>query len=158
MVLFFLLILIFVPLGQIVSRELNLAPRTLSAYSWNLFGSLVGILAFILVSRLMLPPWIWLGIVVLGLACHQEGQRERTLVLVLLAPLALMLYEPHTPDHFNFWTPYHQIDYKRIYSARFSRATSWPDEGETGGQPIQLTLSFRESLARSPDCGLRDWK
>jgi len=114
-VLFFLLILIFVPLGQIVSRELNLAPRTLSAYSWNLFGSLVGILAFILVSRLMLPPWIWLGIVVLGLACHQEGQRERTLVLVLLAPLALMLYEPHTPDHFNFWTPYHQIDYKRIY-------------------------------------------
>ncbi len=114
-VLFFLLILIFVPLGQIVSRELNLAPRTLSAYSWNLFGSLAGILAFILVSRLMLPPWIWLSAVVLGFACHQERQRERKLLLILLAPLALMLYEPHTPDHFNLWTPYHQIDYKRIY-------------------------------------------
>jgi len=40
LVLFFLLILIFVPLGQVVSRELNLAPRTLSGYSWNCAGGL----------------------------------------------------------------------------------------------------------------------
>ena len=35
-ILFLLIILVFVPLGQVVSSELNLAPEILSAYSWNL--------------------------------------------------------------------------------------------------------------------------
>jgi hypothetical protein len=41
--LFLLLVWIFIPLGQVVSRQINLAPRSLSAYSWNLFGSLLGV-------------------------------------------------------------------------------------------------------------------
>src|SRR5271166_7047718 len=34
-ILFFLLTLIFIPLGQLVSRELDSAPSRLTAYSWN---------------------------------------------------------------------------------------------------------------------------
>lgn len=38
-ILFFLLTLIFIPLGQIVSQELDSAPSRLTAYSWNLGAS-----------------------------------------------------------------------------------------------------------------------
>src|SRR5215471_7676164 len=69
--LFLLLVLIFVPLGQVVSRQMNAAPRPLTAYSWNLFGSLAGILAFLGISRLMLPPAFWLTIILLGFAVLQ---------------------------------------------------------------------------------------
>src|SRR6185437_1168797 len=41
-----MLIWIFIPLGQIVSRQLNRAPRTLMGYCWNLAASLLGILCF----------------------------------------------------------------------------------------------------------------
>src|SRR5207245_4756423 len=64
--LFLMIVFVFVPLGQVVSRQMNRAPRPLAAYSWNLLGSLVGILVFLGVSRLMLPPSFWLGTVVLG--------------------------------------------------------------------------------------------
>ncbi len=145
--LFFLLILIFVPLGQIVSRELNLASRTLSGYSWNLCGSLLGILAFIVISRLMLPPWIWLGIVLLGIAWHQEARLDRGFVLILVVPLMLMLYEPNTQDHFNLWTPYHQLDYRRIF--RNSEFVAGNVQVNHVGYQLIVNLS-NDFLARHP--------
>src|SRR5208282_1319113 len=48
--LFLLIVSVFVPLGQTVSRQMDLAPSALRAYSWNLFGSLVGVVAFFAVS------------------------------------------------------------------------------------------------------------
>ena len=65
--LFLLIVWIFIPLGQTVSRQMDLAPSSLSAYSWNLFGSLMGILAFLGIGRMMLPPWFWLGDVLVGI-------------------------------------------------------------------------------------------
>src|SRR5580704_14425757 len=41
---------IFIPLGQVVSRQLELAARPLQGYSWNLAASLLGILTFFAVS------------------------------------------------------------------------------------------------------------
>ena len=73
--LFLLLVWIFVPLGQIVGRQMNLAPQALTSYSWNLLGSLMGILAFLAVSRLTLPPWIWLGIVLEVSRCSKRLSR-----------------------------------------------------------------------------------
>src|SRR5580658_10257829 len=67
--LFLLIVSVFVPLGQTVSRQMDLAPGALRAYSWNLLGSLVGVVAVLAVSLLMLPPAGWLGAVLLGCAC-----------------------------------------------------------------------------------------
>lgn len=114
MVLFLLLVWIFVPLGQIVSRQISLAPRPLPAYSWNLVGSLAGILVFLGVGRAMLPPWIWLGLVILGFGLLQDLPRDRKLIMLLVVPAALLLYQPAEPDHFAMWTPYQQIDYARV--------------------------------------------
>jgi SAM-dependent methyltransferase len=51
----------FIPLGQLASRVMTRSPK-LSAYSWNLLGSLAGILAFYAVSFVWAPPTIWFGL------------------------------------------------------------------------------------------------
>lgn len=115
--LFLLIVFVFVPLGQVVSRQMDLAPRPLPAYSWNLAASLVGLLAFLAVSRLMLPPWVWLGTVLLGFALLQSAAASRLLLASLLIPLVLLLHDSSDRDHFIRWTPYQQIQFTRSYTA-----------------------------------------
>lgn len=106
-----LLVLIVVPLGQVVSRQMDLAARPLHAYSWNLAASLGGILAFFGACRLMLPPSIWVSAVVVGFAVLQTSKQERIFMASLALPAILLLYQPSTPDHFSVWTPYQQIEF-----------------------------------------------
>jgi spermidine synthase len=109
--LFLLIVSVFVPLGQTVSRQMDLAPSALRAYSWNLVGSLVGVVAFFAVSLLMLPPAIWLGAVLLGFAFLQTSRRDIMLVASLIVPLVLLLHGEAGPDTKVLWTPYQQIQY-----------------------------------------------
>jgi len=146
--LFLLLIWIFVPLGQIVSRQLDLAPKTLSAYSWNLVGSLAGILAFLGVCWLMLPPAVWLGVVLLGFAWLQDTPRDRIALAACLLPLTLILYDPVTPDHFSFWTPYQQIDFQRFRTPQGGFLLDYVEVNHTGYQAI-VDLA-PEYLAQNP--------
>lgn len=146
--LFLLIVFVFVPLGQIVSRQMNLAPRPLAAYSWNLLGSLAGILVFLGVSRLMLPPSFWLGAVLLGFAYLQASAKDRLLVASLLVPLALLLHEPGQPNSYAVWTPYQQIQYIRRYAANGDFAMGIVRVNHTGYQHM-VNLS-PEFLARHP--------
>ncbi len=147
--LFLLIVFVFIPLGQVVSREMNLAPRPLAAYSLNLAASLAGLLVFLAMSRMMLTPWIWLGTVLLGFALLQSAASTRILVASLLLPLALLLHDSSDHDQFIRWTPYQQIQFTRAYTAsgEMQGGTVWVNH--TGYQYIaNLDPSF---LARHPD-------
>jgi spermidine synthase len=109
-----MLIWIFIPLGQIVSRQLNLAPRTLAGYSWNLAASLIGILCFLWACRFMWPPWAWLGIVLVGFALLQQNMSGRKILLASLVPMFFLLYVPSSPNRYAMWTPYQQIEFARV--------------------------------------------
>ena len=147
-ILFLFLVWIFVPLGQIVSRQMDLAKRPLSAYSWNLFGSLAGILIFLLVSRLMLPPAFWLGAVLVCFAILQEDMQDKKLVLALIIPLVLLLHDSSDRDHFAIWTPYQQIEYSRLYALNGDFARGYVLVNHTGYQAIvDLSEAF---LKRHP--------
>src|SRR5215470_3937978 len=141
--LFLLLVLIFVPLGQVVSRQMNAAPRPLTAYSWNLFGSLAGILAFLGISRLMLPPAFWLTIILLGLAVLQARRRERWAVAALAVPVALLLLDPTPRNGYTIWTPYQQIQYWRYYARNGEFVAGQFQVNHTGYQfMVNLSASF----------------
>jgi spermidine synthase len=111
--LFVLIVSVFVPLGQVVSAQMDVAPSKLRAYSWNLMGSLVGVLGFLLMSRLMLPPVAWLATVLAGFALLQANRRDLVLVASLIVPLALCMYRNPGPDTQVLWTPYQQIRFTR---------------------------------------------
>jgi spermidine synthase len=108
--LLFLITYIFIPIGQTVSRQIELAPRPLYGYSWNLAGSLVGILAFFALSWFALPPAVWFTVVLAGIALLQSDRGAAIRFAAAILPVALLLVDPATPHHFNLWTPYQQIE------------------------------------------------
>jgi spermidine synthase len=152
--LFLLIVYIFVPLGQVVSRQMNAAPRPLVAYSWNLLGSLAGVLAFLEVSRLMLPPPFWLSVVLAGFALLQGTRKDRALVASLIVPLVLLLHVPLDAPFSKslaptvIWTPYQQIQYFRYLTPDGDFWQSILSVNHTGYQiTVNLSAAY---LARHP--------
>src|SRR6202790_3943535 len=141
-ILLLLITYIFIPIGQTVSRQIELAPRPLYGYSWNLAGSLAGILAFFAVSWLALPPAVWFTIVLAGMALLQSSRSDRIRLAIAVVPVVLLLMDPSTPRHFNLWTPYQQIDVEDY---------KFPD-GELRGTNIRVNHTGYQTIVNlSPD-------
>jgi hypothetical protein len=147
-ILLFLITYVFIPIGQTVSRQIELAPRTLYGYSWDLAGSLLGILAFFAVSWLALPPAVWFTIVLAGMALLQSRRSDKVWLAVVIVPVVLLLMNPSTPGHFNLWTPYQQIEVDDHYFPNGDLRDSYIRVNHTGYQSIvNLSPDF---LARHP--------
>jgi Spermine/spermidine synthase domain len=141
-ILLLLITYIFIPIGQTVSRQIELAPRPLYGYSWNLAGSLAGILAFFAVSWLALPPAVWFTIVLVGMALLQSNRSDTVRVAAAVLPVALLLIDPSTPHHFNLWTPYQQIEIED---------ETFPN-GELSGTQIRVNHTGYQTIVNlSPD-------
>ncbi len=141
-ILLLLITCIFIPVGQTVSRQIELAPRPLYGYSWNLAGSLAGILAFFAVSWLALPPAVWFIIVLAGMAMLQSNRSDTIRLAAAILPVALLLVDPSTPHHFNLWTPSQQIEVED---------ENFPD-GELSGTEIRVNhTGYQKIVNLSPD-------
>jgi spermidine synthase len=147
-ILFLLITYIFIPIGQTVSRQIELGHRPLYGYSWNLAGSLAGILAFFAVSWLALSPAVWFAIVLAGMALLQSNRGNAIWIAAAILPVALLLFDPSTPQHFNLWTPYQQIEVKDHNFSDGELSDTWISVNHTGYQKIvNLSSNF---LARHP--------
>jgi len=141
-ILLLLITYIFIPIGQTVSRQIELAPRPLYGYSWNLAGSLAGILAFFAVSWLALPPAVWFTIVLAGMALLQSNRSDTIRIAAAVLPVVFLLFDPSTPHHFNLWTPYQQIEVED---------KNFPD-GELLGTQIRVNHTGYQTIVNlSPD-------
>src|SRR3954454_22872697 len=94
----------FIPLARSLGM---LFPRTepLTAYTFDILGSLAGTAAFFLISYFALPPIFWFG--VLGLLVLSLGQRRhwwRTALLLGTAAAIALFLQRNT-----FWSPYYKI-------------------------------------------------
>ena len=147
-ILLLLIAYIFVPLGQIVGRQLELAARPLQGYSWNLAFSLSGILAFFAVCWLSAPPAVWVAIVFLGFGLLQGQSRRGVLVASLAIPAALLLRNVTDAERYTFWTPYQEIEVIRQNFADGEFARAIVRVNHTGYQ-VMVNLS-PEFLARHP--------
>lgn len=114
-VLFLFLTSVFIPLGQIVSQEIDASHNRLAAYSWNLGSSLAGIVFFFLVSRIGLSPAFWFALILLGFAALQETWKRSLTIAALIIPSAFLLHDRATPDQYSVWTPYQLIEVQRHY-------------------------------------------
>ena len=148
-ILLWLITSIFIPLGQVVSRQIELAPRPLYGYSWNLAGSLAGIIAFFAVSWMALPPPVWFVTVLASVALLASRGTERILFAAAALPVALLLHDPSTPQHFSLWTPYQQIEAEEMRLPSGEVAATNIRVNHTGYQFI-VNLS-PEFLGRHPD-------
>ena len=110
---FLLNALSFVPLGQLLAHRIQRYKETSTAlrgYAIDLGGSLLGVLAFSVVSFLGLPPVVWFGTFLAVGAILMLG-RPRLLPLYAVSAILLVVLA-RTSDKADLYSPYYALDYR----------------------------------------------
>jgi len=108
-VVFVLNAVMFIPLGQLAGRLMSRLPR-MEAYSLNLAGSLCGIAVFSGLALLWLPPAVWMGIAIAGVAPFLGRGARRLGVAVASAALILTaMGVTERASEKNYYSPYQLI-------------------------------------------------
>ncbi len=112
LVLMLLLWEIFVPVGRILGRLFDDHPHTITAYSINVIGSLLGIWLFAGLSAVYASPWIWFAAVALLAALFVGTGRERLVNLAMLgAVVVLAWFAGHDSTAMDIvWSPYQKLE------------------------------------------------
>ena len=103
----------FVPLGQIVGRQLDFFRRrgeSLSGYCWDLFGSLVGVAGFAFVSFLELFPWVWFSIIFIASLAFLRRTRVLAIAAVSFALLLCIIYMADISDAYSPYYALRKVD------------------------------------------------
>jgi predicted RNA methylase len=107
-------VLAFVPLGQYVAERLNLfraGSSALLGYSWDILGSLLGVLGFALCSFARSPPVLWFG-VFLAAGFVLMAPHRRLLVLYAAAGAGTLAISV-VADRADHYSPYYAIAVER---------------------------------------------
>jgi hypothetical protein len=120
---------LFAMAAQRLGRELAVQPP-LRGYTINLIGSLVGVLAFAVVSWMELPPAAWFGIV-LAAALPFVLEGRRAIAVANLGLLIASLAVVHQMERDSLWSPYYRITVRQ-------------DRGDT---VVEVNNIFHQSMA-----------
>ena len=115
--------LLFVPLGQRMGTLFNALPR-LSAYAWDLAGSLFGTLCFGLFSLTHFSPLLGMAGVMAVYLLLSPRLRWALDVPVFAATLIVMFA---SSDRAAIWSPYHYITVSRVDTPNVTEADPPPD-------------------------------
>src|ERR1017187_8912499 len=115
--------LVFVPLGQKLGTLFNALPR-LSAYAWDLAGSLAGTLCFGLFSLTHFSPLLGMGGVMAVYLMLSARRRWLLEVPVFAAVLAAIVWNS---DPNAIWSPYYYITVSRYDSPNATVSAPPPD-------------------------------
>ncbi len=108
---FVLVALVLIGPAEVVGRAFaHLEPLT--AYRWDLVGSLIGIAGFSALSFLGAPPIVWGVVVLAGFIVLGVGKKAVLGVLALSIALTLLVKEGLVPG--NEWSPYYKLNIQRI--------------------------------------------
>jgi SAM-dependent methyltransferase len=140
--------------AELVGRCFAELPR-LTAYRFDLIGSLAGIVTFTLLSFLGAPPVWWGLLVTLGFLALMVPQPRVTAAVLsgalVLTPLAVMVgvlfHESTRPD--NSWSPYYKVQ---------TSSSSWQNTPlltiTVNGVPHQQAIPAEKRLQWEPQYGL----
>lgn len=110
LIIFAMLAILMVPVGQMVAAAMAEMPdRPIRAYSINVAGSLVGILAYTLMAAIELPPVCWFVAAALLFVYLDENRAFRMEGLAVVVALTLVLLPNNTPKQTVTWSPYQKL-------------------------------------------------
>ncbi|HMC56312.1 MAG TPA: hypothetical protein VKH19_14115 [Gemmatimonadaceae bacterium] len=109
--LFALLSAFFIPLGAQLGANFRKLPG-LRAYSYDIAGSLVGILAFGILSALRQPPTVWFALAMTGWVLASIGDRRYAVALVATG-LCVVGMSSWMKRGAEYWSPYYRINVTR---------------------------------------------
>ena len=108
-----LIVDIFVPLGRILGRLMNLNRNPIWAYSINIFGSIFGTWAFVLFSYLYQPPFVWFLVAAALFVCFiLWSKRGKSIHFVLLGLIVVLSwFVSRVPGALDvIWSPYQKLE------------------------------------------------
>jgi hypothetical protein len=106
----------FVPLGRLIGRQIDEHPRTISAYSLNIVGSLAGIWLFAAFSAFGASPFVWVIVLAALLMFFPDPAPRRWVghALVLLAVVVVSGWGDAQPGAMEVhWSPYQKLVLRR---------------------------------------------
>ena len=103
---FYVVVALFVPIGEHLGALMN-TELPLKAYSINIAGSLVGILAFSIIAALGTSPLVWL---VIGLASLAPFVRPSRTALALAIGAIIVVAVPTMINDAVYWSPYYRVE------------------------------------------------
>lgn len=140
----------FVALGQRLARTMSAFPR-LTAYGWDIFGSLAGTLLFLAASALRAPPWIWPPITMLF--CAAALVRSWPSRLAHLGAGALFFVFSQT-SYSAQWSPYYFVQHQTVQhglevwvNSSFHQFAANLDPRETDLADFQLGVTKKFGIA-----------
>ena len=109
-ILLYLLMFVFVPLGQILGRTMQRAPHVIRAYSINIAGSIAGVCLFNSSSWASTPPSAWILMAAALLAITLLASRARPWLSVALVVLAAgAAWWGGRSSSVTIWSPYQKL-------------------------------------------------
>lgn len=129
---FALLVIVFTAIGGYVGRFFR-ALRPLTAYTWDLLGSLAGIVGFTALTALSTPPAVWFAVgggLLMALSLWPPRRRTPTTVAVNTACLACVLILAAASSG-DIYSPYNRIDVA---------------PGEAGSIQVQVNRDFHQFI------------
>ncbi len=134
---------IFVPIGRLLGRAMSDHPNTITAYSANVAGSLVGIWLFVLASALYLPPVAWFAVFAVGVIpfLGSGGKSKGGDAAIVAAILGLAIVAGFESGYREIrWTPYQKLGIRD--------ETSKSDQSST---LMRRLLGYRNNAPTQPD-------
>jgi spermidine synthase len=124
LVFFFLIMFLFIPLGQATGEEMA-RHEPVPAYIVNILASLLGVWGFSLVSYLETPPALWLAIAMIGCGAYFALRQAFSRVMLLLFMAAFSLVA--LLGGRAVWSPYQRLSVSELLL-----------EQESGDEPVQV--------------------
>lgn len=153
-VVFVAVALVMVCLGEGVARTFQRLSN-LDAYQFDLIGSLLGVIAFGLLSLAQLDPWVWASITAVGLVVATAPRRAPAVALCVV-PLAIfvgvLVAESNEAD--TVWTPYYKVGIDPIGDtggvvATVNEIPTWFQETDPGDNALYRTV-YDQTVRASP--------
>jgi hypothetical protein len=117
-ILFVLIALSFLGLGQLMGRLFDAVPNRIAAYSVNIAGSLAGIGAFAWASQWRTPPVVWFAVSVGLTLCYALTLRRLQTIAGIALLCVVSLHSTTTTNRQGkpwdpiFWSPYYKVDFQ----------------------------------------------
>tara|TARA_Y100001958_G_scaffold122769_1_gene90052 strand:+ start:1011 stop:3371 length:2361 start_codon:yes stop_codon:yes gene_type:complete len=110
----------FVPLGHLVSNLMSKQEK-LQSYSWNLIGSLSGIILFSLMSWMMTPPilWFFVGFLIIFFL-QKKSLIDLSFSVVSLTIVIFLFISTKSVNKENYYSPYQVITVEHYPNSNIS--------------------------------------
>jgi spermidine synthase len=114
-ILFFLIIITMIPMGQALAKIFDRSKNRIVDYSINIAGSLVGVWLFAWISFSSLPPLVWYLLALGAILTVWRWDTRQTVSILVLSAIALtsLAHMEMSTGGIVKWSPYQKIIFKK---------------------------------------------